>query len=82
MHGENNEVAADRRIEEKQEEKLVVAEADAIVDPRAMVIHPQNASTANTAMVTTVWLILGTPLAVASISRTLGFVGSILQSTR
>eukprot|EP00404_Azadinium_spinosum_P043661 CAMPEP_0180813358 /NCGR_PEP_ID=MMETSP1038_2-20121128/66496_1 /TAXON_ID=632150 /ORGANISM="Azadinium spinosum, Strain 3D9" /LENGTH=112 /DNA_ID=CAMNT_0022854951 /DNA_START=284 /DNA_END=621 /DNA_ORIENTATION=+ len=38
-------------VRDEEEKELVVAEADAITDPRAMVVHAQHAFLANAAMV-------------------------------
>mmetsp|Transcript_53537 Transcript_53537/g.120693 ORF Transcript_53537/g.120693 Transcript_53537/m.120693 type:complete len:311 (+) Transcript_53537:262-1194(+) len=70
-HGPSNEVAVDRCVEEEQEEILVVPESHAVVDPRTMMVHLQDAHSADAAMVATVWLVLCAPLAVAPVARAL-----------
>lgn len=52
----------------------MVGEANAIVYPRAMVVHLENASSAHPTMVASVWLVLCTPLAMAPVSRSFGFL--------
>mmetsp|Transcript_14454 Transcript_14454/g.39931 ORF Transcript_14454/g.39931 Transcript_14454/m.39931 type:complete len:294 (+) Transcript_14454:209-1090(+) len=73
-HRPDDEVAVDSGVQEEQEEVLVVPEAHAVVDPRAVVVHLEDAHTAHAAMVAPVWLELGTPLAVAPVSTALGFL--------
>lgn len=53
---EKDEGARQREEEEEEAELPVVPEADAIVYPRAVVVHLQNTSPADAAMVTTRWL--------------------------
>jgi hypothetical protein len=43
-------------------------ETDAVVDPRAVVIHFQDARSANTAMMATIRFVLSTPLAMSSLT--------------
>jgi hypothetical protein len=57
-------VKADARVSNEQEKVFEVVEADAIVDPRAMMIHLQNARSTNTTMMAAVRLELPTPLAI------------------
>jgi len=51
-------------------------EADAIVDPGAMMVHPKNAHSTDATVVTTIGFELGTPLTVPAVSRTLRFRGN------
>jgi len=54
--GEDDDDQEAVRIQQELHEELSVVEADAIVDPWAMVIHVENATVANTAMVSSIWL--------------------------
>jgi len=47
----------------------MVAKAHTIVDPRTMMVHPENARAADSAMMASVWLILRAPFAVSPFSR-------------
>lgn len=47
----------------------MVAEANTVVDPRAMMIHLEYAHSAYPAMMTPIWLVFRTPFAVASLAR-------------
>jgi hypothetical protein len=67
-------VCAQAGIQKKQEEVFVVAEPNTIVNPGTMMIHPQNACAANTAMVAPVRFVLCTPFAVSAIATPLGFL--------
>lgn len=62
-------------VEQKEEEILVVVKTNAVENPRAMVIHLKNAHSADSAVVTTVWLILMAPLAMTPVSSALLFHG-------
>jgi len=53
---ENNHQQAAVHIQEELDEELSVVEANAIVDPWAMVVHVENATVADTAMMCTVGL--------------------------
>jgi hypothetical protein len=55
-------------IKKEQEEVLIIEETNAIVNPRAMMIHLQYTSAAHSAMVATVWLVLATPLAMSPVT--------------
>jgi len=68
QHCPNNHLQNNDTVQEEQEEVLVVLETNAIVDPRAMMVHLQNACPAYSAMVATVRLELGTPFAMASVT--------------
>lgn len=57
------------RIEEKEHEEFVVAKADAIIYPGAMMVHSEDASLANAAMMTSIWLVLRAPFAAAALAR-------------
>jgi hypothetical protein len=72
-------VAIQTSVKEQQEEVLVVTEAYAVVDPRAVVIHLKNACAANAAMVTAVRLVLNTPLAMTAVSGPLPLVCLVLH---
>jgi hypothetical protein len=56
--------AAERHVQEKEYKVLVVVVADAVGHPRAMVIHPEHAAVAYSAVVRTIRLDRFTPLAV------------------
>jgi hypothetical protein len=64
-------VAIEDREPKQQEEKLVIPEADAVVDPRTMMVHLQNAGAAHSAMMASIRLVLATPLAVPTFASTL-----------
>lgn len=49
-----NQDAVDVRVEEEQHEELVVCEPDAVVDPRTVVVHLEDASVADAAVVAAV----------------------------
>jgi len=68
LHRPCNEVQINDAVQEHQKEVLVVLEAHAIVDPGTMVVHLQDASSAHSAMVASVWLVLATPLAVTALT--------------
>eukprot|EP00418_Pyrodinium_bahamense_P067588 CAMPEP_0179090586 /NCGR_PEP_ID=MMETSP0796-20121207/41335_1 /TAXON_ID=73915 /ORGANISM="Pyrodinium bahamense, Strain pbaha01" /LENGTH=364 /DNA_ID=CAMNT_0020788159 /DNA_START=16 /DNA_END=1108 /DNA_ORIENTATION=- len=51
--GEDIQHARKRAIHRHEDEKLVVPEADAVADPRAVVVHAQHAAPADAAMVGT-----------------------------
>lgn len=59
-------------------------ETNAVVDPRAMMVHLENAHSTNTTMMAPIWLILTTPLATAAIARTLALLhrGRITKDQR
>lgn len=61
-------MTVDDSIDEEQKEIFVIPETHAVVDPRAVVVHLEDACTAHSAMVTTIWLVLCTPLAMPSVS--------------
>eukprot|EP00469_Lotharella_globosa_P010765 CAMPEP_0167788618 /NCGR_PEP_ID=MMETSP0111_2-20121227/10148_1 /TAXON_ID=91324 /ORGANISM="Lotharella globosa, Strain CCCM811" /LENGTH=191 /DNA_ID=CAMNT_0007680531 /DNA_START=335 /DNA_END=910 /DNA_ORIENTATION=+ len=50
-HSSKNKAQAGNCIEKQEEEKLVVAMSNTVRNPWAMVVHSQNASVANSAMV-------------------------------
>jgi len=75
-------VACNDRIKEEQEEKLVVAKANAVVNPWAVVVHLENAHAADPAVVTAVRLVLRAPLTVPPLSRALGLVEADTESVR
>jgi len=62
-------------VEQKEEEILVVVKANAVENPRAMMIHLKNAHSADSAVVTAVWFILMAPLAMTPVSSALLFHG-------
>jgi len=68
-HCPSDHVCCQDAIKEQEEEILVVPVSHAIVDPWAVVVHLQNAHPANTAVMTSVRLVLCTPLAMSSITR-------------
>eukprot|EP00408_Alexandrium_pacificum_P038058 CAMPEP_0171283688 /NCGR_PEP_ID=MMETSP0790-20130122/67561_1 /TAXON_ID=2925 /ORGANISM="Alexandrium catenella, Strain OF101" /LENGTH=442 /DNA_ID=CAMNT_0011752979 /DNA_START=211 /DNA_END=1538 /DNA_ORIENTATION=+ len=73
-HRPDDEVAVHGGVEQQQEEVLVVLEAHAVIDPRAVVVHLEDAHAADPAVVAAVWLVLRAPLAVASVPRALGLL--------
>eukprot|EP00443_Scrippsiella_acuminata_P032266 CAMPEP_0115346528 /NCGR_PEP_ID=MMETSP0270-20121206/94393_1 /TAXON_ID=71861 /ORGANISM="Scrippsiella trochoidea, Strain CCMP3099" /LENGTH=182 /DNA_ID=CAMNT_0002768385 /DNA_START=69 /DNA_END=617 /DNA_ORIENTATION=- len=75
------EIRRERRIEEQQEEILVVSETHAVVDPRAVVVHLENAHAAHSAVVTAVWLELGAPFALPAVARLLRLLHQVIHST-
>jgi len=50
----------------------MVSEANAVVNPRTMVVHPKNTSVADAAMVTSIWLIPHAPLTMSALACVLG----------
>ena len=50
-------------MEEHVHEELVIVEANAVGDPRAVMVHLEDASVALGAMMASVWLCLVAPLA-------------------
>jgi hypothetical protein len=58
----------DHAIQEQQEKVLVVFEAHAIVDPRTMVVHFQDARPTDATMMASVRLVLPTPFAMPSVT--------------
>jgi hypothetical protein len=61
-------VASDCSIENKEEKVFVVPEAHAVVDPRTVVVHLQDAGATNTAMMATIRFIFGAPFAMSSVT--------------
>jgi hypothetical protein len=55
-------------VEKEQIEILDIAPANAIVDPRTMMVHLENAHTTNTAMMCPIWFVLATPFANTSLA--------------
>ena len=53
---ENDELACTRAVENHAHEELVVVKADAVGNPRAMMVHLENALVALEAMMASVWL--------------------------
>lgn len=53
-HQSDSVAGRQERVEEEQDEVLLVADSDAVVHPRAVVVHPYNAAPAETAMVSSV----------------------------
>jgi hypothetical protein len=66
-------VKAKARVYNQQEKILEVAETYAIVDPRAMMIHLQDAHAANATVMTTVRLVFPTPFAITPRAQALLF---------
>mmetsp|Transcript_115149 Transcript_115149/g.321874 ORF Transcript_115149/g.321874 Transcript_115149/m.321874 type:complete len:257 (-) Transcript_115149:383-1153(-) len=64
--------AGGQRVENEEEEVFVVPEAHAVRDPRAMVVHAEDAGPADAAMVAPVRLELVAPLTEASTAKLLG----------
>ena len=63
VRGEDDPLARDGRVEQQADEVLVVVEADAVVQPRTVMVHLQDASIALAAVVAAIRLCLQTPLA-------------------
>jgi len=61
--------AAQHGVDYKQEEVLVVPEADAVHDPGAMMVHFQNAALTNSTVMTSVWLVNQAVLTPAPLAR-------------
>lgn len=61
----HDEQTVEECIAEEKHEELVIVEADAIVDPRAVVVHLEHASRADAAVVRPVRLHEHTAVAVA-----------------
>jgi len=72
-HIPHDRMGSNDTIEKEEEEVFVVPKTDTIVDPRTMMVHPQHACAANTAMVTPVRFELRAPLAIAAVTRLLRF---------
>jgi len=60
----------------------VIVEANAVVDPRAVVVHFEDAHSTYAAMMASVWFILCAPLAIASFSRAFGLRRSYSKRIR
>lgn len=65
-HCDRDEDQVYRRVDQQQDEVLVVPKPNAVVNPRAVVIHPEHTNIANPAMMTPVGLVFQTPFAVSS----------------
>jgi len=61
-------MAIDCGIENKEEKVFVVSKAHAVVDPWTMVVHLQDASATDTAMVAAIRLIFGAPFAMSPVT--------------
>eukprot|EP00446_Apocalathium_sp_SHHI-4_P055034 CAMPEP_0177359832 /NCGR_PEP_ID=MMETSP0368-20130122/36327_1 /TAXON_ID=447022 ORGANISM="Scrippsiella hangoei-like, Strain SHHI-4" /NCGR_SAMPLE_ID=MMETSP0368 /ASSEMBLY_ACC=CAM_ASM_000363 /LENGTH=199 /DNA_ID=CAMNT_0018822373 /DNA_START=435 /DNA_END=1033 /DNA_ORIENTATION=+ len=66
-----NKVGGQHGVVQQQEEVLVVCEPHAVVDPRTMVVHLQDAGLADAAVMAPVRLVLPAPLAVPPLARLL-----------
>jgi len=73
-HRPQHHLRGQHRVEEEKEEKLVIVKADTIIYPRTMVIHLQDADTANATMMTTVWLVLSAPPTIPQLTVALPLV--------
>jgi hypothetical protein len=60
-----------RRVEDQQDEIFVVLEAHAVVDPWAVVVHPQNTLATDAAVVAAIRLVLRTPFASSLVASAL-----------
>jgi len=67
-HSPRDQMTIDRGIENKEEKVLVVPETHAIVDPRTVVVHLQDAGATDTAMMASIRFIFGTPFAMSSMT--------------
>ena len=52
-HGRSDPVRDDQNVDEKKYEELAIPEANAIVDPRAVMVHVENAAIARGTMMAT-----------------------------
>lgn len=52
----------------------MIAESHAVHDPRAMMVHLENATSTDTTMMTSVWFVFGAPLAMPLVTGTLRFL--------
>mmetsp|Transcript_67466 Transcript_67466/g.140986 ORF Transcript_67466/g.140986 Transcript_67466/m.140986 type:complete len:237 (-) Transcript_67466:473-1183(-) len=66
-HREDDEERVQQGVEDHEEEELVIRKSNTIRDPRTMMIHAEDARPADSAMVTSVGLVLVTPLAEAGL---------------
>lgn len=55
-HGEEHEVSCEKDVDQEQHEVFPVPIANTIVDPRAVMVHIENATIASRAVVTTLRL--------------------------
>ena len=55
-HSDGNEVGDDQHVDEKEDEEFAIPETDAVVDPRAVVIHVEDTPVAATAVMAPLWL--------------------------
>eukprot|EP00354_Favella_ehrenbergii_P001721 CAMPEP_0170461760 /NCGR_PEP_ID=MMETSP0123-20130129/7537_1 /TAXON_ID=182087 /ORGANISM="Favella ehrenbergii, Strain Fehren 1" /LENGTH=172 /DNA_ID=CAMNT_0010726845 /DNA_START=755 /DNA_END=1273 /DNA_ORIENTATION=- len=49
-HGNGNEVSHDKHVDQEEDEELAVPEADAVVNPGAVMVHVENAAIARAAV--------------------------------
>lgn len=54
QRSDQHEEAVEQRVDEEEQEELVIRERDAVVDPRTVVVHLEDASAADGAMVASV----------------------------
>jgi hypothetical protein len=54
-HGGDVEVRNYEHVDQQQDEELTVPKADAVVDPRAVVVHVQHATVARRAVMAPLW---------------------------
>mmetsp|Transcript_73095 Transcript_73095/g.174309 ORF Transcript_73095/g.174309 Transcript_73095/m.174309 type:complete len:237 (-) Transcript_73095:258-968(-) len=70
-HSGYNEPTAQGSVENQKEEVLVVPESYAIRNPRAVVVHAEDARVADPAVMTSIWLVLDALLAEAALASLL-----------
>jgi hypothetical protein len=73
-HCPHHDVSAKSRVEDEEEEVLVIPVTYTVVDPWAVMIHLENAHSAYAAVMTSVGLKLCTPFAISTIARALDLV--------
>lgn len=69
QHRPEDQMCVKNTIKEQEEETLIVVISHTIVDPRTMVIHLQDAPSANTTMVSTIGLVPLAMFAVPPVAR-------------
>lgn len=81
-HGPNYQVTSNGAIHNDQEKVLEVLEANAIVDPRTMVVHLQNTHATNAAMMATIGLEIIAPFALSLFAQSLLLKSSVSVDKR
>ena len=78
-HGQRHNDAAAESMEQKQPEDLVIAHANAVAHPRAVVIHTDHTSAATAAVMSTGWPNGFTLPAIAPIDQRPGACGEYID---